>query len=105
MKTSIGASFLDLRRYRWLPHLLIAMPVFAVLAGIGLLQFVEYRFVEATGGELTLAGAEVAEKVDRRLFERRAAPLFRARVLGLRASAPRYVSDYLKWMKEEYSPV
>src|SRR5712691_511251 len=105
MKTSIGASFLDLRRYRWLPHLLIAITVFAVLAGIGLIQFVEYRFVEATGGELTLAAAEVAEKLDRMLFERQGDALMLARALGLRTSDPRYLSDYLKWMKKEYSPV
>ncbi len=105
MKTSMGASFLDLRRYRWLPHLLIAMTVFAVLAGIGLIQFVEYRFVEATGGELTLAAAEVAEKLDRMLFERQGDALMLARALGLRTSDPRYLSEYLQWMKKEYSPV
>src|SRR5467141_2394071 len=105
MKTSMGASFLDLRRYRWLPHLLITMTVFAVLAGIGLIQFVEYRFVEATGGELTLAAAEVAEKLDRMLFERQGDALMLARALGLRTSDPRYLSEYLKWMKKEYSPV
>ena len=105
MKTSMGASFLDLRRYRWLPYLLITMTVFAVLAGIGLIQFVEYRFVEATGGELTLAAAEVAEKLDRMLFERQGDALMLARALGLRTSDPRYLSEYLKWMKQEYSPV
>jgi len=105
MKTSMGASFLDLRRYRWLPHLLIAMTVFAVLAGIGLIQFVEYRFVEATGGELTLAAAEVAEKLDRMLFERQGDALMLARALRLRTSDPRYLSEYLQWMKKEYSPV
>jgi two-component system cell cycle sensor histidine kinase/response regulator CckA len=105
MKTSMALSFLDLRRYRWLPHLLIAMTVFAVLAGIGLIRFVEYRFVEATGGELTLAAAEVAEKLDRMLFERQGDALMMARALALRASDPRYLSEYLKWMKKEYSPV
>ena len=105
MKTSMALSFLDLRRYRWLPHLLIAMTVFAVLAGIGLIRFVEYRFVEATGGELTLAAAEVAEKLDRILFERQGDALMMARALALRASDPRYLSEYLKWMKKEYSPV
>ena len=70
MKTSMAFSFLDLRRYRWLPYLTIAMTVFAVLAGIILTRFVEYRLVEATGGELTLAASEVAEKLDRMLFER-----------------------------------
>jgi PAS domain S-box-containing protein len=105
MKTSMALSFLDLRRYRWLPHLLIAMTVFAVLAGIGLIRFVESRLVEATGGELTLAAAEVAEKLDRMLFERQGDALMMARALESRTSDPRYLSEYLKWMKKEYSPV
>jgi two-component system, cell cycle sensor histidine kinase and response regulator CckA len=105
MKTSMAVSFLDLRRYRWLPHLLIVMTVFAVLAGIGLIRFVEARFVEATGGELTLAAAEVAEKLDRMLFERQGDALMMARALTLRTSDPSYLSEYLKWMKKEYSPV
>ncbi|HMI39554.1 MAG TPA: PAS domain S-box protein, partial [Nitrospiraceae bacterium] len=101
----MALSFLDLRRYRWLPHLLIAMTVIAVLAGIGLIRFVEYRFVEATGGELTLAAAEVAEKLDRMLFERQGDVLMMARALALRASDSKFLSEYLKWMKKEYSPV
>ena len=105
MKTSMALSFLGLRRYRWLPYLLIAMTVFAVLAGIVLIRFVEHRFVEATGGELTLAAAEVAEKLDRMLFERQGDALMMARAFSLRTSDPRYLSEYLKWMKTEYSPV
>ena len=104
MKTSSALSFLDLSRYRWLPHLLIAMTVLAVLAGIGLIRFVEYRFVEATGGELTLAAAEIAEKLDRMLFERQGDALMMARALASRTSDPSYLSEYLKWMKKEYSP-
>ena len=61
--------------------------------------------MEATGGELTLAAAEVAEKLDRMLFERQGDALMMARVLGSRTSDPRYLSEYLKWMKTEYSPV
>ena len=105
MKTSMALSFLDLRRYRWLPYLIIAMTVFAVLAGIILARFVEYRLVEATGGELTLAAAEVAEKLDRMMFERQGDAVMMARAFSLRASDPRYLSEYLKWMKTEYSPV
>ncbi|MDE3041563.1 MAG: PAS domain S-box protein [Nitrospirota bacterium] len=105
MKTSIAESFLELRRYRWLPYLIIAMTVFAVLGGSILTRFVELRLVEAKGEELTLAAAEVAEKLDRMLFERRGDALMMARVLSLRASDPKYLSEYLKWMKTEYSPI
>ena len=105
MKTTMALSFLDLRRYRWLPHLLITMTLFAVLAGIGLIRFVESRFVEATGGELTLAATEVAEKLDRMLFERQGDALMMARAVSLRTSDPKYLSEYLKWMKKDYAPV
>jgi two-component system cell cycle sensor histidine kinase/response regulator CckA len=105
MKTSIAFSFLDLRRYRWLPYLIIAITVFAVLGVIILTRFVESRLVEATGAELTLAAAEVAEKLDRMLFERHGDVRMMARAFSLRASDPRYLSEYLKWMKTEYSPV
>ena len=101
----MALSFLDLRRYRWLPHLLIAMTLFAVLVGIGLIRFVESRLVEATGGELTLAAAEVAEKLDRMLFERQGDALMMARAVSLRTSDPKYLSEYLKWMKTIYGPV
>jgi PAS domain S-box-containing protein len=105
MKTSMALSFLDLRRYRWLPYLIIAMTVFALLGGIILTRFVEYRFVEATGGELTLVAVEVAEKLDRIMFERQGDALMMARAFSLRASDPRYLSEYLQWMKAEYSPI
>lgn len=104
MKTSMALSFLDLRRYRWLPYLLIAMTLLAVLAGVGLIRFVEARVVEATGGELTLAAAEVAEKLDRMLFERQGDALTMARSLELRMSDPKYLSEYVNWMKQEYAP-
>ena len=105
MKTSRALSFLDLRRYRWLPYLLVAMTVFAVLAGIVLIRFVEHRFVGVTGGELTLAAVEVAEKLDRMLFERQGDALMMARALASRTSDPKFLSEYLKWMQKEYSPV
>jgi two-component system cell cycle sensor histidine kinase/response regulator CckA len=104
MKTSMALSFLDLRRYRWLPYLLIGMTLFAVLAGIVLVQFVESRLVEATGGELTLAAAEIAEKTDRMLFERQGDALMMARTVSLRTSDPKQLSEFLKWMTTTYAP-
>ncbi len=105
MKTTMALSFFDLRRYRWLPHLLITMTLFTVLVGIGLIRFVESRLVEATGGELTLAATEVAEKLDRMLFERQGDALMMARAVSLHTSDPKYLSEYLKWMKTTYAPV
>jgi len=93
------------RRYRWLPYLLITMTFFAVLAAAGVLRFVEDRFVETTGGELTLAAVEIAEKVDRMLFERRGDTLMMTRALAARMSDQKFLSEYLKWMQKEYAPV
>lgn len=105
MKTSTTLSFLDLRRYRWLPYLIAAMTLFALAAGARLVEFVESRLVVAAGEELTLAAAEVAEKTDRMLFERQGDALMIARAFSLRASDPKYFTDYLAWMKMAYSPV
>ena len=58
-----------------------------------LIRFVEHRFVEAAGGELKLAAAEVAEKLDRMLFERQGDVLLTARIVSLRPSDPKYLSS------------
>ena len=105
MKTSMTVPASESRRYRWLPSLLITMTFFAVLAAAGVLRFVEDRFVETTGGELTLAAVEIAEKVDRMLFERRGDTLMMTRALAARMSDQKFLSEYLKWMQKEYAPV
>ena len=105
MKTSMTVPASESRRYRWLPYLLITMTFFALLAAAGVLRFVEDRFVETTGGELTLAAVEIAEKVDRMLFERRGDTLMMTRALAARMSDQKFLSEYLKWMQKEYAPV
>ena len=81
------------------------MTLITIPAGIALIRFVEHRFVEATGGELKLAATEVAEKLDRMLFERQGDALMMARAVSLRISDPTYLSEYLTWMKTTYAPV
>src|SRR5262249_8492574 len=71
----------------------------------GVLRFVEGRFVETTGGELTLAAVEIAEKIDRILFERRGDALMMARALASHMSDQKFLSEYLKGMQKEYGPV
>ncbi|HSL02027.1 MAG TPA: PAS domain S-box protein [Nitrospiraceae bacterium] len=104
MKTSTAISVRDPRRYRWLPYLLIGITLCAIPAGIVLIRFIEHRFVEAMGGELKLAAAEVAEKLDRMLFERQGDAFMMARTISLRTSDQKYLSEYLKWMKTTYIP-
>jgi two-component system, cell cycle sensor histidine kinase and response regulator CckA len=105
MKTTTAIPIHVPRRYRWLPYLLIGVTLLAIPAGIALIRFVEHRFVEAAGEELKLAAAEVAEKLDRMLFERRGDVIMLARVVSSRPFDQNYLSDYLKWMKATYTPV
>ncbi len=105
MKTPKAVSFLNFHHYRWLPYLIAAMTLFALAAGARLVQFVESRLVVAAGEELTLAAAEVAEKTDRMLFERQGDALMMARAFSARSSDPKYLSEYVTWMKAAYSPV
>lgn len=105
MKTPTAVSFLNFHHYRWLPYLIAAMTLFALAAGARLVQFVESRLVVAAGEELTLAAAEVAEKTDRMLFERQGDALMMARAFSARSSDPKYLSEYVTWMKAAYSPV
>ena len=105
MKTTKAIPIHVPRRYRWLPYLLIGVTLLAIPAGIALIRFVEHRFVEVAGGELKLAAAEVAEKLDRMLFERRGDVIMSARVVSSRLSDQNYLSEYLNWMKATYTPV
>ena len=105
MKPSTVISVHDPRRYRWLPYLLIGVTLLAIPAGIVLMRFVEHRFVEAAGEELKLAATEVAEKLDRMLFERRGDVIMLARVVSSRPFDQKFLSEYLKWMKTTYTPV
>ena len=57
-------------RYRWLPQLIILMNLVAFVAGVFILRNVEERLIAAAGEELTIAAAEVADKLDRLFFER-----------------------------------
>ncbi|MEK6762878.1 MAG: PAS domain S-box protein [Nitrospirota bacterium] len=105
MKTTTAIPIHVPRRYRWLPYLLIGVTILSIPAGIYLIRVIETHVVEVAGGGLKLAAAEVAEKLDRILFERKGDSLMMARVASLRTSDQKYLSEYLKWMKTTYSPV
>ena len=96
---------LDSPRYRWLPQLIILMNVVGLVAGIFLMRSVEHRLIAASGEELTIAAAEVSDKLDRLLFERYGDAQMMARAFALRSPDSRYLSSYLGWMKTNYAPV
>ena len=93
------------QRYRWLPQLIIVLTLVAFAVGLFVLRNVERRLVAAAGEELTVAAAEVSDKLDRLLFERRGDALMLARAFSLRAFDPEYLTSYLGWMKTNYAPV
>jgi PAS domain S-box-containing protein len=92
-------------RYRWLPQLIILMNLVAFVAGVFILRNVEERLIAAAGEELTIAAAEVADKLDRLFFERYGDVQMMARAFALRSSDSRYLDSYLGWVKKNYSPV
>ncbi|MEP6888782.1 MAG: PAS domain S-box protein, partial [Nitrospirales bacterium] len=93
------------RPYAWLPGLIIGMTFVAIIIGTLVLNYVETRLVAATGQNLTLAAAEITDKLDRLLFERYGDTLVMARTFSLRMHDPAYMGSFLAWMKEAYAPV
>ncbi len=103
--TASPLSGFSRRSYPWLPVLIVGMTIVALVIGVVMLRSIEVRMVEATGENLTLASAEIADKLDRLLFERHADVRMMARAFTARALDKKYVNEYLQWMKETYAPV
>ncbi|MGH7258458.1 MAG: cache domain-containing protein, partial [Nitrospiraceae bacterium] len=93
------------RPYTWLPVLILGMTIVAVVIGAVMLHSIEVRLVEAAGGNLKLASAEIADKLDRLLFERYGDAQMMARAFAARSSDKKYLTEYLQWMKTVYGPV
>ena len=81
------------------------MTVVAIVIGTLVLYYVETRLVAATGQNLTLASAEITDKLDRLLFERYGDTLVMAKALSLRMEDPAFLTAFLAWMKNAYAPV
>ena len=92
----------DQRPYPWLPTLIIVMTVVALAIGVFVLYYVESRLVATTGESLALAAADIADKLDRLLFERYGDVQMMAHAFGARPRDPRYLTTYLQWMKKSY---
>ncbi|MBI3603872.1 MAG: PAS domain S-box protein [Nitrospirae bacterium] len=88
--------------YAWLPVLVIVMTVAALaIGGLGL-HYVESRLVAMTGESLSLAAAEIADKLDRFLFERYGDVQMMARAFSSQTHNGPYMAAYLAWMKKAY---
>ncbi|HKW85946.1 MAG TPA: PAS domain S-box protein, partial [Nitrospiraceae bacterium] len=90
------------RPYAWLPVLIFLSIVVALVIGLLALRFLETRLVATAGENLSLAAAEVADKLDRLLFERYGDVEMVARAFSRRVSDQAYVTDYLTRMKQSY---
>ena len=93
------------RPYTWLPVLILGMSIVATVIGAVMLHSIEVRLVEAAGGNLTLASAEIADKLDRLLFERYGDAQMMARAFAARSGDKAYLTEYLQWMKTVHGPV
>jgi PAS domain S-box-containing protein len=91
--------------YTWLQVLMIVMTVVAMTIGALALHYIETRLVGAAGESLSVAAAEIADKLDRLLFERYGDIQVAARAFGHRMSDTAYLYSYLAWVQRSYSPM
>jgi PAS domain S-box-containing protein len=81
------------------------MTILTLLIGGLALHYVETRLVAAMGRSLTLAAAEIADKLDRVLFERYGDALMIARTVRFKPHDREYLSDSLDSVMRIYSPM
>jgi len=90
------------RLYAWLPSLIVIL-LFATLTISALaLHYVEAHLVASSGETVALAATDVADKLDRFLFERYSNVLMAANLMSARAADRKYQREYLDRMKELY---
>ncbi len=91
--------------YRWLLLLIVSLTVMAILTMGIAMRYLEERLVDTAGESLALATAEIADKLDRLLFERYTDIQLMARALADRTENRTYLREYLSGIKEVYQPV
>ncbi len=93
------------RPYPWLPYLVVAMMIVAIIiAGLGL-HYVETQLATARGQNLKVAAAEVANRLDHFLFERYGDALMMAVAVRSKLNDPAYLTDHLSTLVRAHSPV
>jgi PAS domain S-box-containing protein len=106
-ETAAGAGRVRLSRggtrpYAWLPALIIVVTLAVLVVGGLALHYIEHQLIAMTGESLSLAAAEVADKLGWLLLERHGDALMMARAFPLHINNKRYLTDYLEWMKRAY---
>lgn len=90
------------RLYAWLPLLIVTL-LLVTLAVSGLaLHYIEARLVVSSGETVALAAADVADKLDRFLYERYSNVLMAASLISARPNDRTYQQEYLQRVKDLY---
>ena len=86
--------------YAWLPVLIVVIALLSLAVGALALHFIESRLVNATGESLSMAAAEIADKVSRLFFEGYRDVQVAAQAVRTQFHDRAYMSRYLASMKK-----
>ncbi|TAL11840.1 MAG: PAS domain S-box protein [Nitrospirae bacterium] len=90
------------RFYNWLPTLIIVMAILAVSIGALALAYVKNRLIATTGESLALAAADIADKLDRILYEHYRHIQAMAHVPVFQGRDQAAMASYLQQLKKDY---
>src|SRR5712691_1580274 len=90
------------RSYGRLPILILLMTLVILIIGAVALHYVENRLVATTGESLALAAADIADMLDRLLFERYSDIPMMARARVFQGRDTGAMTRYLDWVQKNY---
>ena len=93
---------LSRRSYRHLPVLILLMTLVILIIGAVALHYVENRLVATTGESLALAAGDIADMLDRLLFERYSDIPMMCRAQAFQGRDTAAMTEYLDWMRKNY---
>src|SRR5207249_5322886 len=93
---------LSRRSYRHLPILILLMTLVILIIGAVALHYVENRLVATTGESLAMAAGDIADMLDRLLFERYSDIPMMCRAQAFQGRDTAAMTEYLDWMRKNY---
>src|SRR5438132_16419 len=90
------------RSYRHLPILILLMTLVILIIGAVALHYVENRLVATRGESLALAAGDIADMLDRLLFERYSDIPMMCRAQAFQGRDTAAMTEYLDWMRKNY---
>ncbi len=100
--TNGGPALPKGRYYPKLPALVFLLGFVAVLSGFLALQYIQAKMIETAGHSLSLAAADIADKLDRVLFERYADSKVMAKATEMYLRNPSALVTYLDTVQQSY---